>query len=55
MRESRLKELEEIAAKLLTTAHELPPGQDRCNALQEIGRFRSQTTLQGAGRGLTAK
>jgi hypothetical protein len=36
----RLQELEEMAAKLLATARELPSGQDRHNALREIGRFR---------------
>jgi hypothetical protein len=36
---ARLQELEEIAAKLIATARELPPGQDHHNALQEIGRF----------------
>jgi hypothetical protein len=39
MREARLQELEEIAAKLIATARELPPGQEHHNALQEIGRF----------------
>jgi hypothetical protein len=42
MREARLQELEEIAAKLLATAHNLPSGQDRHNALREIGRFRAR-------------
>ena len=40
MREARLQELEEIAEKLLATARNLPSGQDRHNALREIGRFR---------------
>lgn len=40
MSEARLQELEEMAAKLLATARELPSGQDRHNALREIGRFR---------------
>ena len=40
MRAARLKELEEMAAKLLETACKLPSGQDRHNALREIGRFR---------------
>jgi hypothetical protein len=49
-----------MAAKLLATAGELPPGQDHHNALREIGRFRVQiAVLQGAdlrGRlGLKAK
>jgi hypothetical protein len=49
MRAARLQELEEMAAKLLVTAGELPPGQDHHNALREIGRFRAQiAALQGA-------
>lgn len=40
----RLQELEEMAAKLLATACKLPPGQDRHNALREIGRFRARIT-----------
>jgi hypothetical protein len=49
MREARLQELEEMAAKLLATARELPPGQDHHNALREIGRFRAQiAALKGA-------
>ena len=39
MRVAKLQELEEIAAKLLATARNLPAGQDRHNALREIGRF----------------
>jgi len=40
--------VEEIAAKLLATARELPSGQDRHNALRQIGRFRGQiAALQG--------
>jgi hypothetical protein len=31
-----------MAAKLLATARELPPGQDHYNALREIGRFCAQ-------------
>jgi len=42
MREARLQELEEMAAKLIATARELPPGQDHHNALREIGRFIEQ-------------
>jgi hypothetical protein len=61
MTATKLQELEEMAAKLLATARKLPPGPDRRNILQEIGRFRSQIiTLQGADlrparRGLKAK
>jgi len=39
MRAARLQELQEIATELLATARELPSGQDRHNALREIGRF----------------
>ena len=42
MRAARLRELEEMAAKLLETARKLPSGQDRHNALQEIDRFRAR-------------
>ncbi len=61
MRAARLKELEEMAAKLLETARKLPQGQDRHNALQEIGRFRARiaglrrTELRSAHRKLKAK
>jgi hypothetical protein len=64
MRVAKLKELAEMAemaAKLLETARKLPPGQDRHNALQEIGRFRARITdlerpdLRSAHRGLRAK
>jgi hypothetical protein len=47
-----------MAAKLLVTARELPPGQDHHNALREIGRFCAQiAALQGADLqpGLKAK
>jgi hypothetical protein len=40
MRAARLRELEEMAARLLETARKLAPGQDRHIALQEIARFR---------------
>ena len=64
MRTARLQELEEMeemGTKLQATAHALPPGQDRHNILQEIGRFRARiVALQGAGlqsahQGLKAK
>jgi hypothetical protein len=52
MSTARLQELEEMAAKLLATARNLPPGPDRQNALQLIGRFRVQiATLQGPAFG----
>ena len=37
---ARLQELEEMAARLLALARELPPGQRRYDIMQEIGRFR---------------
>jgi hypothetical protein len=50
MRAAKLQELEAMVAKLLATARELPPGQERHEVLQEIGKFRLQiTALQGAG------
>jgi hypothetical protein len=61
VRAAKLQELEAMAAKLLATARELPPGQDHHNALREIGRFRAQiAALQGANlrparQGLKAK
>jgi hypothetical protein len=61
MRTVRLQELQEIAARLLATAHDLPPGQDRHNALREVGRFRARITdlqrqeMQLAEQGLKAK
>jgi hypothetical protein len=61
MRATKLQELEQMAAKLLEAARKLPPGPDRRNILQEIGRFRSQIIslqsvgLRPAAQGLTAK
>ena len=61
MSAERLNELKEMAAKLLETARELPPGQDRDNALQEIARFRARIIglqrqdLRSAQRKLKAK
>jgi hypothetical protein len=61
MTAARLKELAEMAAKLLETARKLPPGQDRHTALQEIGRFRARIIglegrdLRSEHRGLKAK
>ena len=50
MRATELQELETMVAKLLMTARKLPPGPDRHNILQEIGRFRVQIiALKGAG------
>jgi hypothetical protein len=44
MTAASLKELEEMAAKVLETARKLPSGQDRHNALQEIEGFRARIT-----------
>ena len=57
-----LEALEALGVKLLATARELPPGPDRDNALQLIGRFRVQIatlqsrlrTLLEAGRPITS-
>jgi hypothetical protein len=50
MRATKLQELGEMALKLQVTARKLPPGPDRQNILEEIGRFRVQIiALQGAG------
>jgi hypothetical protein len=37
-----LRELREMADKLLITARKLPPGPNRQNAIQLIGQFRLQ-------------
>jgi hypothetical protein len=52
MSEVRLKELEEMAAKLFATARNLPPGTDREKALREIGEFRTQISALKSGGGL---
>ena len=44
MSTARLQQLEEMAANLQATVRKLPPGQDRHNALREIGRFRVRIT-----------
>jgi hypothetical protein len=57
MNAERLRELEEIAAKLLALARELPPGEERHKALQQIGRFQTRidTLKDIVPRGLKAK
>ena len=40
MKAARLQELEEMAARLLALARKLPPGQQRYDIVQQIGRFR---------------
>ena len=47
---TKAQDLEEIAAKLLETARKLPPGQDRHNALQEVGRFRARDSCSAKRR-----
>jgi len=42
MNAERLRELEEIAARLLALARELPPGEERHKAFQQIGRFQTR-------------
>jgi hypothetical protein len=42
MRAVRLKELEEMVAKLLVTAGKLPAVRDRHNAFEETERFRAR-------------
>jgi hypothetical protein len=52
MRAARLQELEEMAARLLALARKLPPGQQRHDVIQEIGRFRAQiAALKGQDLG----
>jgi hypothetical protein len=57
----RLLELEEMSQSLLKTAQGLPPGQERQDALREIGKFRAQIAalrgpdLPSANRGPEAK
>jgi hypothetical protein len=42
MRAARLKEMEEMAGKLLATARKLPPSQERHEVLQEITNIRAR-------------
>jgi hypothetical protein len=52
MRAARLQELEEMAARLLALARKLPPGQQRHDLVQQIGRFRVQiAALKGPDLG----
>ncbi len=52
MRAARLQELEEMAARLLALARKLPPGQQRHDIVQQIGRFRVQiAALKGPDLG----
>src|SRR6266403_2402218 len=52
MRAAGLQELEEMAARLLALARKLPPGQQRHDIVQQIGRFRVQiAALKGPDLG----
>ena len=55
MTATKLQELEEMATKLLASARKLPPGPDRHNLLQKIGRFRAQIIIRQALLGLKVK
>jgi hypothetical protein len=62
MRATKLQELEEMAAKLLATARELPPGQERHEVLSgdrkipcEDNCFARRRFTTSARRGLKAK
>jgi len=46
MRAVRLKELEEMVAKLLVAAGKLPAVQNRHIALKETGRFRARMLVR---------
>ena len=57
MNAERLRELEEIAAKLLALARELPPSEEQHKAFQQIGRFQTRINAlkEIVARGLKAK
>ena len=38
-----MEELEKMAAQLMAAVRKLPPGQQRQDALREVGRLRSRT------------
>jgi hypothetical protein len=40
-----MRDLEEMAAKLLETASKLPPGPERHELLKEIGTFRARIAV----------
>jgi hypothetical protein len=44
MNADKLEELEKLATKLLATARKLPPGTDRQDTLEQIGKYRLQIT-----------
>jgi hypothetical protein len=41
----KMRDLEEMAAKLLETASKLPPGPERHDLLKEIGTFRARIAI----------
>jgi hypothetical protein len=54
-----MEELEKMAAQLMAAVRKLPPGQQRQDALREIGRLRSRmyallAPLSGGGTGKSA-
>ena len=51
MNAERLRELEEIAAKLLALARELPPGEERDKAFQKIGGFQTRIDTLNVTKG----
>jgi hypothetical protein len=61
MRATRLQELEDMATRLLATIRQIPPGQDRHDILEQIGKIRVKITalkdadLRPAQPGLKAK
>jgi len=52
-----MEELEKMAAQLMAAVRKLPPGQQRQDALREIGRLRSRmyALLQPLSAGETGK
>ena len=51
MEKETLRDLEELATKLLEAARKLPPGLDRNDILKEIGQFRARITALKAKPG----
>jgi hypothetical protein len=50
MRGDTMKDLEDMAAKLLESARKLPPGLDRHDLLKQIGTFRIKLAAIAAKR-----
>jgi hypothetical protein len=52
MTAARLQELEDMATRLLVTVRQIPPGQERHDVLEQIGKIRVQiAALQGPDLG----